>query len=212
MIMAASDADGLRAAEAAFRESEPQLAWNWVRSACEHAYWGQITGRDFDPSHAGLLWLRMFGVLVDLPRYLASISDASMAMQAVENVRGSLTRDELIWTQYRRDSECHIVVDAYAPLRRGKAAPNASVTAKTLPNTPSIPWAEFRAALSRALLPHIARGTNPEHALARAMAARTREPLELLGIALFNPLTQEAARLGHPFVPTPITRPRAPTR
>jgi hypothetical protein len=103
-----------------------------------------------DPSHAGLFWLRVFGVLVDLPKYLAGISDASAATQAVENVRASLTRDELIWTQYRRDSECHIVVDAYAPLRRGNGSPNAAVTAKTLPDAPSIPWAEFQESLSSA--------------------------------------------------------------
>jgi hypothetical protein len=48
-----SSEEELQLAEARFRDAEPQLAWNWTRSACEYAYWVQITGKDFDPSHAG---------------------------------------------------------------------------------------------------------------------------------------------------------------
>jgi hypothetical protein len=166
----------------------------------------QITGKDFDPTHAGVFWLRLYGVLVDLPDYLVDISGSAPAMAAIEQVRAALSRDELIWTHYRRDAECHVVVDYYAPMK-DNGSPRAAIRIKTLPGNAPIPWDEFNDALTRLLRAHLVRGTPVEHVLARSMAARVASPLESLRLTLFNPLTQEAARLGRPFIPSSVTPP-----
>jgi hypothetical protein len=70
-----------------------------------------------------------------------------------------------------------------------------------------IQWGEFDTALRRALQPYVVPGVNPEHALARRMAAKVANPLEMLLIALHGPMTQEATRLGRPFIPSQVVRP-----
>lgn len=117
--------------EAHFRSSEPQQAWNWARCTLEYAQSVQRDGPTFEPAQCGIFWLRLFGVLVDLAKYLAGVGGGGPALAAVEGVRAALTTDELVWTQYRRDSEGHVIVNAYAPLL-GDGKPRDGLRIKTL--------------------------------------------------------------------------------
>jgi hypothetical protein len=109
------------------------------------------------------------------------------------------------------NSRVHL--DAIEPIRRCCAVPAAGARS-IIPILSSIPVArkspDNRYVSSREA--SLSVSANAVHFLiARARrhgprAAKTREPLDLLGIALFHPLIQEAARLRHPFVLTPIAR------
>jgi hypothetical protein len=96
----------------------------WIASLSHTAQ--ELTKGSLDPSHATVFWVRLFGALDELTRYYANGLDLAgppptvglaaltyPVHQALGQLRALFTEDELIYIEYRRDTEAHVWQKGY---------------------------------------------------------------------------------------------------
>lgn len=103
-----------------------QLALQWVQNLARIANELVARGTNTSIDTQAAFWIRLHGVLVEVGgnyEYLGNLigteptgDNASCALvvrDAIRATRDALDEDERIWLHYRRDTECHVVPEAY---------------------------------------------------------------------------------------------------
>jgi hypothetical protein len=124
---------------APFRAVRDQQLWNWVASLVDVtdsiAKAAEQRGTRDIKLLAPMLWLRLHGVLVEIDESLSLLrslmeeklatgtdplpgsilADTRPLLHALDQLRKSLSEDELLWAEYRRHVEAHVWQEAYEP-------------------------------------------------------------------------------------------------
>lgn len=149
--------------------------------------------------HRALFWIRLHGVISELPKYLedsAIISEEDAAgtalaryaaavraaSEAVDAIQKAVTRDQHIYAEWRRHTECHLRQAAFQVQANGRVDGVRSIkTDATLKSMAAQGQGkesveELNAALARVLAAH----DYDDLAIARLIAKQIRTPAESL--------------------------------
>jgi hypothetical protein len=158
-----------------------EWVWDFVRTV------ERLTAGDSTDQAAlnTAFWLRLYGVVVDLrvslalPRELCRVqtprrgSDLEaiwLQARAVEDLRGLLDEDELLWAEYRRHVEAHIYQTPYEPQwNKGRQQPRDTFTSRYTERTYTV------TDLDKRLDSVFRRYALSEHAIASDFATRLQE-------------------------------------
>jgi hypothetical protein len=162
-------------------DTNSKLCANWIRDAV-HATTEVANGNtDLIPVFRIKLYGIMADILAKLTESQSFLADNNIRpepavdamIDAIKALAAAFDRDELIYIQYLRNTECHPVQDAYRLKRRGDGTLREFVEHHLLPKGPPVTVEETLASVRRVLLPY---GAN-EHAIARQLARKALKPL-----------------------------------
>jgi hypothetical protein len=161
--------------------TNPKLYANWIHDAVRVTSEVANGNTDLVP----VFRIRLYGVLADIfskltesQRNIAELNRppypaAEEMIEAIKTLAARFTRDELIYIQYLRNTECHPVQDAYRIRVARDGTLKDWVDHHLIPAGPPVTVEETNAAVSRVLGLF---GVD-EHAVARHLAAKAVEPM-----------------------------------
>jgi len=111
--------------EVRHRAVEPAQIKRWCDEAsdyAEHLVSGEMSGTTATRAIVSMFWIRLYGVLVDVPDFFNGRIPHTLlaaAQDAITTVRTALDGNQLAYLEYRRAFDAHPVQDAFAPLAVG---------------------------------------------------------------------------------------------
>jgi hypothetical protein len=162
-------------------DTNSKLYANWIRDAVNATTEVANGNTDLIPVFRIKLYGVMAEILAKLTESQSFLADrgarpepsVDAMIEAIKALAASFDRDELIYIQYLRNTECHPVQDAYRIRRRGDGSLKDWIDHHLLPKGPPVTIEETRASVRRVLVPF---GWD-EHAVARFLAHKAAAPL-----------------------------------